>query len=121
MAKRTEKTADTSSAPKKAATKKKTTAKKVVAKKTATKKKVTIKKKAVAKKKTAAKKRVAKKTMATAAIRGISADERRSMIAEAAYLRAESQGFSSDEQHDWLTAEREVDTLLTKAKVVVTS
>jgi len=35
------------------------------------------------------------------------------MIAEAAYLRAERRGFiAGHEEEDWLSAEREVDTLL---------
>lgn len=45
----------------------------------------------------------------------ISADERRGMIAEAAYLRAERRGFSGGpdkEREDWLLAELEVDALL---------
>ena len=42
-------------------------------------------------------------------------DLRRQMIAEAAYLRAEQRGFGSgDPLDDWLAAEREVDTQLTK-------
>jgi hypothetical protein len=42
-------------------------------------------------------------------------DLRRQMIAEAAYLRAEQRGFGSgDPLEDWLAAEREVDTQLTK-------
>lgn len=42
-------------------------------------------------------------------------DLRRQMIAEAAYLRAEKRGFASgDPLDDWLAAEREVDTRLTK-------
>jgi Protein of unknown function (DUF2934) len=45
----------------------------------------------------------------------ISADVRREMIAEAAYLRAERRGFTGgheQEREDWLTAEAEVDALL---------
>jgi hypothetical protein len=45
----------------------------------------------------------------------ISEDVRRSMIAEAAYLRAERRGFaggSEKEREDWLLAEAEVDALL---------
>jgi hypothetical protein len=43
----------------------------------------------------------------------ISADARRGMIAEAAYLRAERRGFASGyELDDWIAAENEVDTLL---------
>ncbi len=40
----------------------------------------------------------------------LSADERRSLIAEAAYLRAERRGFANgDEVDDWLAAEAEID------------
>jgi hypothetical protein len=43
----------------------------------------------------------------------VSDDARRAMIAEAAYLRAQERGFASGyELEDWLTAEREVDALL---------
>ena len=52
---------------------------------------------------------------ATLALIEISADVRRGMIAEAAYLRAERRGFSGGpdkEREDWLLAEAEVDALL---------
>ena len=43
----------------------------------------------------------------------VSADTRRGMIAEAAYLRAERRGFApGQEQEDWVAAEKEVDALL---------
>ncbi len=43
----------------------------------------------------------------------VSSDVRRAMIAEAAYLRAERRGFVPGfEEDDWLTAEKEVDALL---------
>jgi Protein of unknown function (DUF2934) len=45
----------------------------------------------------------------------LSEQTRRSMIAEAAYLRAERRGFTGGpekEQEDWLIAESEVDALL---------
>jgi hypothetical protein len=43
----------------------------------------------------------------------VSADARRAMIAQAAYLRAERRGFTSGyEVEDWLAAEAEVDALL---------
>jgi hypothetical protein len=43
----------------------------------------------------------------------VSADDRRAMIAESAYLRAEQRGFAPGEEvADWLAAEQEVDTLL---------
>jgi hypothetical protein len=55
-----------------------------------------------------------RKTAAKAPVRvGISADDRRSMIAEGAYLRAERRGFApGHEEEDWLAAEAEVDRLL---------
>jgi hypothetical protein len=50
---------------------------------------------------------------ATSPPRAISADDRRAMIAEAAYLRAERRGFApGHETEDWLAAEVEVDALL---------
>lgn len=43
----------------------------------------------------------------------ISAEARRGMIAEAAYLRAQARGFSPGyELDDWIAAESEVDSLL---------
>jgi Protein of unknown function (DUF2934) len=43
----------------------------------------------------------------------VTSDARRAMIAEAAYLRAERRGFTPGfEEQDWLTAEQEVDALL---------
>ena len=43
----------------------------------------------------------------------VSAEDRRAMIAEAAYLRSERRGFAPGyETEDWLTAEVEVDALL---------
>lgn len=43
----------------------------------------------------------------------VSAETRRTMIAQAAYLRAERRGFTSgSEEEDWLSAEAEVDALL---------
>jgi hypothetical protein len=43
----------------------------------------------------------------------ISPDQRRAMVAEAAYLRAERRGFvNGNEVEDWLAAEAEVDKLL---------
>jgi hypothetical protein len=43
----------------------------------------------------------------------VSADDRRAMIAEGAYLRAERRGFVAGyETEDWLAAEVEVDALL---------
>jgi hypothetical protein len=43
----------------------------------------------------------------------VTAEIRRGMIAEAAYLRAERRGFlPGSEMEDWLAAERDVDALL---------
>jgi len=110
---------------KKGATKK-ATAKKAVAKKAVTKK-AAIKtqrptKKTVARKANAIEKAAPKRKRAARAIanRHITSDDRRHMIAEAAYLRAESQGFLSDEHEDWLYAETAVDSLLTRQGVIVT-
>ncbi|HEY2591515.1 MAG TPA: DUF2934 domain-containing protein [Steroidobacteraceae bacterium] len=45
----------------------------------------------------------------------VSADTRRAMVAEAAYLRAERRGFAAGhEEEDWLAAEKEVDALLSE-------
>jgi hypothetical protein len=44
---------------------------------------------------------------------GLTAEARRAMIAEGAYLRAERRGFApGHETEDWVAAEAEVDTLL---------
>jgi Protein of unknown function (DUF2934) len=49
----------------------------------------------------------------------VSADSRRGMIAKAAYLRAERRGFAPGfEEEDWLTAEKEVDALLSAGRGV---
>lgn len=46
----------------------------------------------------------------------VSDEERREMIAEAAYFLAEQRGFDPSEQvNDWLEAERSVDEMLKKA------
>lgn len=89
------------------------------ASKTATKKR-TVTKKSIASK-TVAGKAAPRKKVATGAVvpRQISSAERRGMIAEAAYLRSEAQGFHSDEQEDWLLAEVEVDNLLIRSDVIV--
>jgi hypothetical protein len=50
---------------------------------------------------------------AAASRAAVSAEDRRAMIAEAAYLRAERRGFDPGyETEDWLAAEEEVDALL---------
>jgi hypothetical protein len=48
---------------------------------------------------------------------GVHVDERQRMIAEVAYLRAESRGFTGgDPAQDWVEAEIEVDRLLLEGK-----
>jgi hypothetical protein len=43
----------------------------------------------------------------------LSAETRRAMIAESAYLRSERRGFAAGfEEEDWLAAEKEIDALL---------
>ena len=45
----------------------------------------------------------------------VTPDERRRMIAEAAYLRAEGRGFAGgDPNDDWLAAEWEIDQILSR-------
>jgi len=99
--------------------------KKAVAKKAAAKK--TVKKKATAK--TASKKKAAKKTAArkatarrpgtVTAAKTVTAQTRHALIAQAAYLRSEAQGFLGDAEADWLAAEAEVDRRLKKGGVKV--
>ncbi|HTW37644.1 MAG TPA: DUF2934 domain-containing protein [Steroidobacteraceae bacterium] len=49
----------------------------------------------------------------------VSTDTRRAMIAKAAYLRSERRGFAPGfEEDDWLTAEKEVDALLSAGQSV---
>ena len=89
------------------------------ASKTATTKKA-VTEKSVASKTVSGKAAPGKKVSTGAAVhRQISSAERRRMIAEAAYIRGESQGFLSDEQEDWLLAEAEVDSLLIGVDVIV--
>jgi hypothetical protein len=45
----------------------------------------------------------------------ISREERHRMIAKVAYAHAERAGFGSDPLLDWLSAEREIDSMLAKA------
>jgi hypothetical protein len=46
----------------------------------------------------------------------VSPEQRRSMIAETAYLRAERRGFAAgDPTTDWLESEQEVDRLLSRS------
>jgi len=45
----------------------------------------------------------------------MTAEQRRALIAECAYLRAEQRGFQDgDPVSDWLESEREVDSLLSR-------
>jgi hypothetical protein len=115
------KAASTKKGVRKASTKSTVTSKNASSKKAITKKQP-VAKKAVEKKAATKKKAVPKRRAATGAVvhRQITDAERRQMIAEAAYVRAESQGFLSDERDDWLLAEAEVDSLLTRAGVIVT-
>ena len=47
------------------------------------------------------------------AVVAVTAEERRKMIAAAAYYKAQARGFApGNEEDDWLLAEREVDTIL---------
>lgn len=53
------------------------------------------------------------KRSSSSASAAVTADARRAMIAENAYLRAEERGFTpGSEEADWLAAEQEVDALL---------
>jgi len=64
--------------------------------------------------KAAPKKKAAPKPKAAEPVRqAVSPDQRRGMIAQAAYLRAERRGFAPGGEHeDWMAAEAEVDALL---------
>lgn len=95
------------------ATAKKKVAKKVTANKAAVGKKV-------AAKKTVSKKTAVRKKAVPKAARTVTVQERHDLIAQAAYLRSESQGFLGNEADDWLAAEAEVDARLKKAGVKVT-
>ena len=99
---------------KKSASKKK--AAKKVAKKSTVKKAVT--KKAVTKKKTASKKKAAAKASTKAKV--ITNQERYNMVAEAAYLLSEKQGFEPGRDMDnWLIAELQIEALMKKEKIQV--
>jgi hypothetical protein len=57
--------------------------------------------------------KVRKRRTGAAGMATVSEDERRGMIAQSAYLRAERRGFApGGEAQDWLLAEQEVDALL---------
>ena len=114
------KTAETGTTPvQKKTVARKATAKKTVAKKAPAKKKVAASKAPAAKKAAAKKAPVGRAAVRTTQKRRITAGDRRQMIAEAAYLRAEAQGFFSDESEDWLLAEAEIDMRLARAKIDV--
>ena len=102
---------------------KKKVAKKKVAKKTAAAKSPAKKapaKKAATKKTTATKKTVAKKPAAKRApARQVTLEERHRLIAEAAFLRSEAQGFRGDPCQDWLSAEADVDARLAREGITV--
>lgn len=67
--------------------------------------------------KPAARRTITRKPAAPAATRAVSAEARRAMIAERAYLRAERRGFAPGrEAEDWLAAESEIDSLLKAAR-----
>lgn len=78
--------------------------------------KVTEKKAAVAKKPAAEKKAAApKKPIAKAAASkkmAVTAEQHYCMVAEAAYYRAERNGFMSDPVRDWIEAENEINAML---------
>jgi hypothetical protein len=128
MAKTTKKTTTRAPAPV-AAPVKKTAARKAAAKKagvatasakqTPAKNKTAPNRKATANRAAPAKAARAKTPRKQVLARRITAAERHQLIAEAAYLRGEAQGFISDAHEDWLLAEAEVDTRLTRAKVKV--
>lgn len=110
--------------------KKKAATRKVASKKASTKSAAA--ERSASTKKAAPQKAVAKKTVHNSAVsagnaatepvmhRQISSADRSRMIAEAAYLRGESQGFLSDAHEDWLLAEAEIDNMLMNTDVVVT-
>jgi hypothetical protein len=120
---RTSKKTTAKAAAKKKVVAKKTASKKATARKTSAKKaatKKTTSAKTVAKKQASSKRPVApNKPRSQPEIRQIRSAERHQLIAEAAYLRGESQAFLSDQGDDWLRAEAEIDTRLAKAGIKV--
>ena len=128
-AKTTKKTAKKATkAPAKKAAAKKTTkapakkvARKAVAKKPAKKTTAKTAVKKTATKKAAAKKPAVKKKTTKKKIQVITASERHSMIAEAAYFAAESFGFGGDSHGHWLYAEAQVDAGLATGGVQVSA
>jgi Protein of unknown function (DUF2934) len=59
------------------------------------------------------------KAAAKSGSKTISAQDRYHMIDEAAYYRAEKSGFQVDPHSNWVAAEKEIDELLAKQKIVV--
>jgi len=64
----------------------------------------------------AAKKPVAKSATASAKKGVLTPEQRYMMVAEAAYYRAERQGFMGDPAQDWVAAEAEIAALLKRQK-----
>ena len=66
-------------------------------------------------------KKVSKVSAKTTAAKAqtISSGQRRELIAEAAYLRAEAHGFATDAHNDWVIAEQEIDERLQSEGIVV--
>jgi hypothetical protein len=91
-----------------AATAKPAATKAAVAKKPAAEKKAVAAKKPAAEKKPAAK--AASKKMT------VTAEQHYCMVAEAAYYRAERNGFMSDPVRDWIEAENEINAMLSGKK-----
>lgn len=69
------------------------------------------------KKKSAGKKASARKKERPGARQVLTAQARHELIAQAAYLRSESQGFMGDAAQDWTAAEAEIDERLAKAGI----
>jgi hypothetical protein len=102
---------------KKKVAKKKVT-KKQAAPKTAVTKKVAVKPAAAPKKKVAKKKAAAKTSSGNQSV--ISQEQRYRMVAEAAYLLSEKQGFNPKKDWDnWLKAEKEIEAYLKKENLLV--
>jgi hypothetical protein len=92
-------------------------AKPKVAKKAVQKKPAAAKK--VANKKAVANKAASRKKPSARAGKTLTAQQRHELIAQAAYLRSEAQGFIGDANMDWIAAEAEVDGRLATAGIRV--
>lgn len=77
----------------------------------ATEKKAAVAKKPAAEKKAAAPKKPAAKAAASKKMT-VTAEQHYCMVAEAAYYRAERNGFMSDPVRDWIEAENEINAML---------